>query len=279
MEHLHLDNTVLEYEVQGSGEPVLLIHVGLVADGLACPLFAQTELASRYQLIHYHRRGYMGSSLGTEPLTMARQTNDAAALLKHLGIQAAHIAGHSIGAGIALQLAIDAPERVHSLVLMEPALPTGPDRKVNLDRVLLPMLAAYHLGDKKKAVEVFCESVFGPNWQPIVEQVVPGSIEQATKDVDTFIDELTALQEWQFGPEEAATIHQPVLSVLGVHSTPFMKKGRELIHAWFPQAEDFDAQTTHLLQMQDPQGVAHGLADFFARYPINKNEYSSAKPF
>ncbi len=268
MERLPVGNAEIEYCVEGRGEPVLLIHPGLMADGLACPLLAQPELASRYQLIHYHRRGYMGSTLGTESLTMARQASDAAALLQHLGVKTAHIAGHSSGAGMALQLAADAPERVYSLVLMEPALPIGPNRKADLERVLLPMLTAFRSGDKRKAVEVFSESVFGPNWQLIVEQAAPGSIEQAVKDVDTFVNELSAIQAWQFGPAEAAAINQPVLSVLGVRTSPFMKKGRELLHAWLPQTEDFDAQTTHLLEMQDPEGVAHGLAEFFARHPM-----------
>src|SRR5512142_360348 len=103
----------------------------------------------------------MSSTLGTEPLTMSRQVNDAAALLQHLEVKAAHIAGHSIGAGIALQLAVDAPDLVHSLVLMEPALYTGPNRKADMERTLLPMLTAYRSGDRRKAVDNFCEFVFG----------------------------------------------------------------------------------------------------------------------
>ncbi len=278
MEHLHVDSAELEYEVHGEGEPVLLIHVGLIADGLTRPFLAQPELASHYQLIHYHRRGYMGSSLGTEPLTMSRQVNDAAALLQHLEVKAAHIAGHSIGAGIALQLAMDAPERVHSLVLMEPALYTGPNRKADMERGLLPMLAAYRSGDKRKAVNIFCEFVFGPNWPPIVEQAVPGSIEQAVKDVETFVNELSGLQAWEFGPTLAAAIGQPVLSVLGVRSSPFMKKGRELLHTWLPQTEDLDVPTTHLLELQDPQGVAHGLAAFFARHSMARHPIKEREP-
>jgi pimeloyl-ACP methyl ester carboxylesterase len=268
MERLEVEGAVIEYEVHGNGEPVLLLHLGLVADGLARPLLAQPELASRYQLVHYHRRGYMGSTLGHEPLTMDRQTRDVIALLRHLGVRRAHVAGHSSGGGIALQLAIDAPELVHSLVLMEPALAMDPARKADLQRFLLPMMNVYRSGNKREAAQVFCDAVFGPNWQPIIGQAVPGSFEQAVKDLDTFIKELSAFQEWQFGSTEAAAISQPVLSVLGMRSSPFMTKGRELIHSWFPQTEDFNAQTTHLLELQDPQGVAHGLTEFSHRHPM-----------
>jgi 3-oxoadipate enol-lactonase len=130
------------------------------------------------------------------------------------------------------------------------------------------MLNAYQSGDKRRAVEIFADPVFGPNWQPVVEQAVPGGVEQAIKDADTFMEEQATIQEWQFGPAQAAAIRQPVLSVLGVRSTPFMKKGREMLHAWLPQTEDLDLDTTHLLQMQDPEGVARGLVTFFGRHPM-----------
>ncbi len=269
MEYLEIDSAVIEYEVQGKGEPVLLIPLSLVGDGLGRPLLARPELASRYQLIHYHRRGYMGSTLGTEPLTATRQAADAAALLRHLGVKTAHIAGHSFGGLIGLQLALDSPELVHSIALLEPPLRMVPSAQASFERVNLPMINAYRAGDKRKAVELFSNAVFGPNWQAIVEQSVPGGVEQADRDLDTFIQEQAAFQGWDFGPVEAAAITQPVLSILGAAvNNPFMREGRALLHSWFPQTEDCDVPTTHLLQMQDPKGVAQGLAQFFSRYPI-----------
>src|SRR5512139_2786405 len=109
MERLQVSGTAIEYQVQGNGEPVLLISGGLVIDGLARPLFAEPELASHYQLIHYRRRGYAGSSLPSQPQTIAEQAGDAATVLGHLEVKAAHVVGHSVSALIALQLALDAP--------------------------------------------------------------------------------------------------------------------------------------------------------------------------
>src|SRR5512138_1188303 len=126
MESLQVDGSAIEYEIQGNGEPVLLIPPGLVVDGLARPLRAEPELAARYRLIHYRRRGYARSGRGSTPITMAEEARDAAALLEHLQVKAAHVAGHSIGAMIALQLALDAPNLVHSLALLEPPLRTIP---------------------------------------------------------------------------------------------------------------------------------------------------------
>ncbi len=130
------------------------------------------------------------------------------------------------------------------------------------------MLNAYRSGEKEKSVLIFGDAVFGLNWQFIVEQAVPGGVQQAIHDVDTFIQELGSTQQWPFGAEQAANIKQPVLSVVGTRSKPFMIEGRSLLHSWFPQTEDCDVATTHLLQMQDPKGVAQGLAEFFSRYPM-----------
>ncbi len=268
MEHLQVDGAVIEYEVHGDGEPVLLVPLSIVGDGLGRPLLAEPEIASRYRLIHYHRRGYMGSTLGSEPLTAARQAGDAAALLKHLGVESAHVAGHSFGGLIALQLALDAPDLVHSLALLEPSLPMLLSGKAPLDRNFLPMLELYRSGKKRNALEFISGAIFGSSWQSVLEQAVPGSIEQAIRDFGTFVQELSPIQEWQFGPADAARIRQPVLSVMGVRGNPYPREVRQLLHAWLPQTEDCDVQSTHLLQMQDPQGVAHGLTEFFCHHPM-----------
>ncbi len=210
----------------------------------------------------------MGSTRGQAPLTFERGAADAAALLKHLQIGRAHVVGHSFGGNIAMQLAVDAPELVHSIALLETPLWAVPGGRANYEETILPMLNAYRSGEKEKSVLIFCDAVFGPNWQSIVEQAVPGGVQQAVHDVDTFIQELGSTQQWRFGAERAAGIQQPVLSVVGTRSKPFMMEGRGLLHSWFPQTEDCNVPATHLLQMQDPKGVADALAGFFSRHPM-----------
>ncbi len=269
MKQLRIDGAVIGYEVHGVGEPVLLIHVSLIPDGLSHPLLSQPELASRYRLIRYYRRGYMESTRGDGPLSVAQQASDAFALLKHLNVNAAHVAGHSYAGLIALQLALDAPELVHSLVLLEPVLRTVPSGEASFKATVFPMMEAYRSGNKRKAVEIFADKVLGPDWQSVVEKALPGGVQQAVENLDLFVEEQSVIRDWRFGSTQAALIHQPVLSVLGVRSDQFMKEGRELLHSWFPQTEDCDVNSTHLLQMQDPGGVAQGLAGFFARHPIS----------
>ena len=269
MECLRIDDAQIEYEVRGRGEPVLLIHLSIIADGLAYPLFAQPQIASRYQLIHFHRRGYGRSSLGNVPLSASREAADAAALLRHLGIERAHVAGHSFGGQIALQLAVDASDLVHSLALLEPSLPAAPGGQAQMQQLFAPVNEAYWAGEKRKALQAISDRIFGPGWEDMVEQAVPGGVEQAMRDFDTFIKEQAGIREWRLGATEVAVVAQPILSMLGIlHTSPLMKAGRALLHEWFLQVEDCDIESTHLLQMQDPACVANSLVTFFARHPI-----------
>jgi pimeloyl-ACP methyl ester carboxylesterase len=267
VERANVDGIALEYEVQGSGEPVVFIHGALIGDTFR-PLMAEPALKDRFRLIRYRRRGFAGSSRADAPLPISRQAADCLALLRQLGVQQAHLVGHSYGGAIALQLALDAPEAVRSLSLLEPALldvPSGPKFFEQME----PVVQMYEAGDKAAAVDTFLGVVCGRGYRDALDSRVPGGFEQAVADADTFFGvELPALGEWTFGPDDAARIKQPVLAVLGEDSDtgwPGFGEGHHLLLEWFPQAKPFVLrQATHLLQVQNPRDMAQGLAAFLA---------------
>ena len=59
MQRAQVNGAELEYDVVGSGEPLLLIHGGLLADAFF-PLLAEPRIASSYRVVSYHRRGFAG---------------------------------------------------------------------------------------------------------------------------------------------------------------------------------------------------------------------------
>jgi pimeloyl-ACP methyl ester carboxylesterase len=256
MEKFERDGAVLEYSTSGVGDPVLLI-----------PLSRQPVLAGSYRIITYHRRGYGRSTVGGSPVTMADQAADAAALLGHLTVPQAHVVGHSYGGLVALQLAVDRPDLVRSLALLEPPLMAVPSAAALRDEVLLPALARYRSGDRHGALDLFLTEVFGPDWQAAVEAAVPGGVSDAQASVDTFFTiDLPTARSWTAGEELAGTVSCPVLSVVGSHSPLFRVEGRQLLHRWLPQTEDFDLPAAnHLLQMQNPADLAAALHGFFER--------------
>jgi pimeloyl-ACP methyl ester carboxylesterase len=272
-DRVSVDGGELEYEVQGTGEPVLLIHGAILADAFT-PLLTQPALADDYQLIAYHRRGFAGSCRHTGPCTIAHQTADARAVLDHLGVERAHVVGHSYGGMIALQLALDAPERVATLALLEPAGIAAPSGERFGAEVMQPSMERFAAGDRAGAVERFLQGVCGPQVREVADRALPtGAFDLAVADADTFFDtEWPALLAWQFGPAEAARVTQPALLVLGTGSdavTPMFGEMNSALAEWLPRAESVPLpEATHALQMMNPAGTAEVLTAFFARHPV-----------
>lgn len=262
----------LQYDITGSGEPVLMIGTGPIADSFL-PFATQKALADRYRLIRYHQRRMTAGTRNPAPVSFAQHAADAAALLVHLDIARAHVAGHSTGAAIALQLALERPERVRSLILLEPPLPDVPSAADFFEKAG-PALAAYGAGDREGAMVVFLSAVSGLDWEScraVLEKHVPGGAAQAIKDADNFFGSyLPTLNAWRFGSKQAAAIPQPVLSVIGTETERWFSEGHQCLHTWFPQLEGCAIEGVgHLLHMQRPEPVARGVAEFLARHPLN----------
>jgi pimeloyl-ACP methyl ester carboxylesterase len=78
------------------GEPVLMIHGGVISDAFM-PLSREPLLAARYRMVWYRRPGYGGSDYVEEAKTSGGQVAAALSLMQKLGIERAHVIGHSGG--------------------------------------------------------------------------------------------------------------------------------------------------------------------------------------
>jgi pimeloyl-ACP methyl ester carboxylesterase len=219
-------------------------------------------------LLRYHRAGYAGSSLIEGPISIAEQADHCRSLMSHLGIQRAHIAGHSSSACIALQLALDFPDAIQSLALLETALlavPSGPFAGEALGR--------YGAGDRAGATDVWMRGVCGADYRAALDMAIPGAFDQAVVDADTFFgQELPSVRQWVFGEQEAKRVRQPALAVLGEKSkdvSPAFEQRHELLLDWLPHVEPFVLPgATHLLHVQNPERMAQEIASFVMRHPI-----------
>jgi pimeloyl-ACP methyl ester carboxylesterase len=252
----------LEYEIVGAGEPVLLVHGSHIADSFL-PLTREASLAG-HRLIRYHRRGFAGSERASASFRIEDQAQDARALLDHLGVDRAHVVGHSYGGVISLQLALAAPERVRSLTLLEPALMSVPSAQLMMEHGIGPAIERYASGDPAGAVDAFLSAVGGAQWRPELEAALPGAAEQAERDAATFFEtEMPALQSWAFDVERANRIQQPVVYVIGNESGPVFEEGIPLLRSWLPQTREVRlSDVNHSLLTQDPKSVAGVIAEF-----------------
>lgn len=112
-----VDGVRLHYIERGHGEPLALIHGNgsLVQDFLISGIV--DELAKRYRVIVFERPGFGFSERPRRFWTPQAQARLLHAAYERLGVQKAHVLGHSWGALVAAALALDFPDFVEGLVL------------------------------------------------------------------------------------------------------------------------------------------------------------------
>ena len=99
LERASVDGVDLEYEVHGTGAPVVLIHNGVGVDWYR--LLAREPALAGYRVLLYHRAGYAGSGRPPARSTSHEEALHCRLLLRQLGIVRAHVVGHSSSAMIA----------------------------------------------------------------------------------------------------------------------------------------------------------------------------------
>ncbi len=108
----------LEYEVTGSGYPVVFLH-GL--GGSIGQMVSAFDLPEGICRIALNQQGHGGSDFDPEVFSFDTMADDTAALLSFLGIEKAGFAGISMGAAIALNMAVRYPQLVEKLLLVRNA--------------------------------------------------------------------------------------------------------------------------------------------------------------
>lgn len=162
----------LWYDEAGSGPPLVLIHEA-VADSTMWDDHVPA-LAERFRVIRYDLPGFGRSPLPPGPLSFV---GDLVALLDRLGVEEAAVVGVSMGGRIALELALQHPERVEALVLVAPGLP-GREQSEALARADDEEERLVELGDVEGAAQLAVRVwLDGPRRSP--DQVDPAVRERA----------------------------------------------------------------------------------------------------
>ncbi|HQQ64352.1 MAG TPA: alpha/beta hydrolase [Pseudomonadales bacterium] len=115
--HIRTERLNIHYLEAGSGEPLLLIHGWPQTSH--CWHKVMPELAKYFRVIAPDLRGFGQSEKSGYPFSRSQLAADIASLLDALHIDSAHIAGHDWGGMIAFKFAIDFPQRVKKLCLID----------------------------------------------------------------------------------------------------------------------------------------------------------------
>lgn len=126
------EQVATRYVRRGGGTPLVLIHgVGMALEAWAPQLEA---LSPHFDVIAYDMLGHGGSSPPAVEAQLFHYTDQLRALLDRLGIEKAFVAGHSMGALVALEFTLSVPERVLGVVALNAVYCRTPEQRAAVER-------------------------------------------------------------------------------------------------------------------------------------------------
>jgi pimeloyl-ACP methyl ester carboxylesterase len=183
------------YEIHGAGQPLVLLHGAFSAIGTSFGALLP-ELAKTRQVIAFELQAHGRTADIDRPMSLEAMADDVAAALGQLGVAQADFFGYSMGAGVALHLAIRQPGVVRKLVLAS----------------VTYNLAGMHPGLMDGLGEMKPEMMFGSPWHEEYMQIAPrpedfSRLFAKKTEMDRGIADLPA--------ETIAAIAAPTLLIIG----------------------------------------------------------------
>ena len=250
----------LAYDIEGDGPALVLVHAGIcdrrMWDGV------WPALAARHLVVRYDARGFGESGPVKDPFSPRA---DLAALLDHLGIGRAALCGVSYGGQIALETALEYPDRVRALALVccTAAWDDAPDGLVER---MEEAEAAGEGGDVDRAVEL--ELRIWLDGDGRAEPLDP-ELREGVRAMN--------LRAWELGLESTGSAERPMppastrlgsvgvptLVVAGEHDVPFMTESCRSLANAIPGARfELMRGVAHLPPLERPAVFAPLLLDF-----------------
>jgi pimeloyl-ACP methyl ester carboxylesterase len=169
MATLHANGINIEYELHGSGKPLLLI-AGLGYDRWMWHKMVP-GLAAHFQVITFDNRGVGGTDKPPGPYTAEMLAEDTAGLLAALGVECAAVMGHSMGGYVAQALVLSRPELVGKLILS--ATNFGGPRHVPVTQEALAVLmdvTGEPMERLRRGILISCAPGFGEGRPDVVKE-------------------------------------------------------------------------------------------------------------
>jgi pimeloyl-ACP methyl ester carboxylesterase len=250
----------------GSGDPLVLIHGN--AGDLRHWDHQWRFLAPHYRVIRYDVRGYGKSAVPVEGQPYADH-EDLAALLDHLRISKAHVAGWSMGCGIAVDFVLAYPHRVASLIAIGPWVSgySSPAAERLFADVRAIATAASQRGPQA-AVDAWMNAPF-----------FAATIQTSSARAE-FARIASDYSWWAFSHKSAqraleppainrlGTIKAPTLIMTAEHDIPACREIADLLDSAVPDSRRVVvADTGHLLHMEKPKEFNQTLLAFIRGQP------------
>lgn len=205
------DGVRISWAERGSGTPLLLCMGASYSSAMWYP--AVEALAASHRVLTFDNRG-TGASGWTPVASIAQMASDALAVLDAAGEQSAHVYGASLGGVVAQQIALQAPERVRSLVLgctgiLSDDKPRAPRWLRHLLRLPRPVMAAL----------LSKSDPYGPACPPDRAAVDRAVLADEKPVRQALVAQQDALRAYSVTAEQVARIDVPALVLHGTADT------------------------------------------------------------
>ena len=256
MPYISLPDLELYYEDSGEGEPLLLLH-GLGSSSRDWEPQIN-DFKSHFRLITPDFRGHGSSTKSPGPYTMRLLAGDTADLLRELNAYPAQILGMSLGGMVALQLALDFPDLVSKLVIVNSVAELIP-RSISNVLGYWQRLLIIRLFGMEKMGRVLADRFFDkPDQEPMKEVFVKRWSENHKP---SYRAALKAAYGWSVR-ERLGEIKVPTL-VIGADGDYFSTEDKEAYTALIPGARLVVIENTkHALPAEKPGEFNQAVKDF-----------------
>ncbi len=253
----------LFYDISGEGYPLILLHAGIANSRMWDPQF--DAFTAHYRTLRYDLRGH-----GQSPLTPVTYSHwqDLMELMNYLEIEQAHILGISMGARVAIDFALERPERVGALVLASAAPPgfQHGSPPAYADEAAKAFEAEDFVAAAEFEVRIWVD---GPHRRP--EQIDP-ELRDAIRDMDirNLKYEATGVgEEVPVNPPALERLEQivaPTLVLSGELDQPFTQAGSQELARRIPAARLVSVPgAAHLLNLEKPEVFNRKVLAFLAQ--------------
>ncbi len=236
----NVNGVQLYYELSGTGEiPIVFVHGAWVSHyqwNLIVP-----KLTHSFRVLTYDRRGHSRSQRPAGQGSVRKHVADLAALIEHLGLAPAWIAGNSSGASITLRLAGERPDLFRGLIAHEPPLfallaqdPVTEPILQQIRKGIAAVVERFATHGHAAAAEQFVEMMLGPGtWAQLPPDLKQIYIENAP----TFVDDAHDPELPYFDPAWVQAFSHPSLLSKGEKSPPTFAPVVAKIAGALPKAE------------------------------------------
>lgn len=255
MPHVRAGDLEIHHLRVGRGEPVVCVHGNWGSARWFAPLLARLPADREAFAIDLRGRG---DTRGPDSdYSVASLARDLRAFLDAMGLSSAHLVGHSLGAGVVLQLALDAPQYVRSLLCLAPPWISGMPH--------VPAVADYQrmLHGDRDLLSAAMASLFAspPDPAELAALVDDGFKKQRPAATSATV---TALEQWRPG-DALSTISAPRRVVSGALDPLITPQHATEAAAALACPLDILPGIGHALIPEAPQAITDILATLTAR--------------